>query len=279
MKIIKINWIIEISDYQVENDLEMKINQVINDNKPFLNFIKLDIILIPFDKNPGFEKTLEKYSSYFFNIRDLKTLPINEDAFALYVPDNFLNDLDLCLIVAKVYKYMGVSLLHELFHKLFENNNIKKNYMPRSYFREGIDFVNNLEEFFVEFLAIESNITEIFNDKSNLDEYLELSDITETNIIEKTLKIYQEFKTHGGYDFKGFLISLLSCYYILFSVWRKTLEIKPEFEEDLKELWNKILGLKELEFFKKVLKSMQKIFIEENLVYITDKIQLLFNSL
>ncbi len=276
---MKINWIIEISDYQVENDLEMKINQVINDNKSFLNFAKLDIILIPFDKNPGFEKTLEKYSSYFFNIRDLKTLPINEDAFALYVPDNLLNDLDLCLIVAKVYKYMGVSLLHELFHKLFENNNIKKNYMPRSYFREGIHFNTYLEEFFVEFLAIESNFTEIFNEKSNTDEYLELNDITEKNISEKTLVIYQGFKKHGRNDLKGLIISLLSCYYIFFSIWRKTLEIKPEFEEDFKELWNKIFGLKELEFFKKILEAMQKIFIEENIASIADKMQLLFNSL
>lgn len=279
MEIIKINWIIEIPDYQVETELEMIINKVFDDNKPYLNFSKLDIILIPFAINPGFKKTLEKYRLYFFNLNDLKNQPYNENAFALYVPDILLKDLDLCLIVAKVFKYMNVSILHEIFHKLFENNNFKSNYMPGNYFREGTDFVTYLEDFFVEVLAIESNMTEIFNNKSNIDEYLDLNDSNETIIIEKTLKIYEGFETHGGCDFKGLLISLLSCYYIFFSTWRITMKIKPEFEDILKELWNKILGLKEIEFFKKNMIKMQKIFIEEDVASITDKMQLLFNSL
>ncbi len=279
MEIIKINWIIEIPDYQVEAELKMIIDKVLEDYKPYLNFSKLDIILIPFAINPGFKKTLEKHKLYFFNLSELKNQPFIENAFAVFVPDTLLKDLDLCLIFGKVFKYMRVSILHEMFHKLFENNNFKRKYMPGNYFREGTDFATYLEEFFVETLAIESNITYILNNKSNMDEYLELNDSNETIIIETTLKIYEGFKTHGGYDFKGLLISLLSCYFIFFSTWRVTMKTKPEFEDILKELWNKILDLKELEFFKKNMIKMQKIFIEEDVASITDKMQLLFNSL
>ncbi|KKM97093.1 hypothetical protein LCGC14_1171490, partial [marine sediment metagenome] len=61
--------------------------------------------------------------------------------------------------------------------------------------------------------------------------------------------------------------------------WRMVKENKPELEVYFKELWNKILNFKELEFFKKSLNDMMKIFLEEDIVQITDKMQILFNNL
>lgn len=279
MENIKINWIIEIPDYEVEPELEEYLNKSLEDLKPFLNFSKLDLILIPFTRNPGFEKTLEKHKDYFSNPSKIKYLNYIEDGFALYVPNSLLKDVDLCLIVAKVFKFMRVSILHELFHKVFENDSFKGIYMAGNYSREGDNFTTYLEEFFVEFLAIDLNKMEIFENKSMVEKYLELNEITEQSLCEKSLKIYESFIVDGMNDLKTLLISLLSCYYIFFSCWRVIKGKIPELEVVFEKLWSKISDLKELEFFKKPMTDMMKIFINENLTEITDKMQILFNQL
>lgn len=276
---IIINWINEIPGYEVEPELKEYFNNVLEDLKQFLNFSKFDFILIPFARNPGFEKTLEKHKDYFSNPSEIKYLNYIEDGFALYVPNSLLKDVDLCLIVAKVFKFMRVSILHELFHKVFENDSFKGIYMPGNYSREGYDFTTYLEEFFVEFLAIDLNKMEIFENKSLVEKYLELNEITEQSLCEKSLKIYEDFIVDGRNDLKTLLISLLSCYYIFFSCWRVIKGKIPELEVVFERLWSKIFDLKELEFFKKPMTNMMKIFINENLTEITDKMQILFNQL
>jgi hypothetical protein len=178
---------------------------------------------------------------------------------------------------------MSVSISHELYHKLFENNSIKKKFMPKSFIDEETLFNRYIEDFFVEFLAIESNSTEIFSNKSNLNEYFKLNGITKKNLISKTFQIYQGLKANGSYDLKELITSLFSYYYILFSIWRKALEIKPEFEKDFKKLWNignsPKLGLKQLVFFKKELETMKHILLEEKTSLIAEKMQMLFDNL
>ena len=279
MKKIKINWISEISDYEVESPLKVIINKILEDFKRFLNFQELDIILIPNARNPGFQNTLERYKEYFLNPSDLKFLSYNEDGYALFVPNTLLKNLDLCLIVVKVFKFMGVSTLHEIFHKLFENSKFKSKFMPKNYSKEGANFKYYLEDFFVEFLAIDLNCKDIFTNKSDIDEYLELNNITEKALCERTLNIYEGFRAYGKNDYKGLTISLLSCYYIFFSSWRVIKKKRPEFEILFKNLWVKILNIKELNFFKKNMTNMMKIFINEDLNLITDKMQILFNQL
>ncbi len=276
---IIINWINEIPGYEVEPELKEYFNNVLEDLKQFLNLSKLDFILIPFARNPGFEKTLEKHKDYFSNPSEIKYLNYIEDGFALYVPNSLLKDVDLCLIVAKVFKFMRVSILHELFHKVFENDSFKGIYMPGNYSREGDNFTTYLEEFFVEFLAIDLNKMEIFENKSMVEKYLELNEITEQSLCKKSLKIYESFIVDGRNDLKTLLISLLSCYSIFFSCVRVIKGKIPELEVVFEKLWSKISDLKELEFFKKPMTDMMKIFINENLTEITDKMQILFNQL
>ncbi len=276
---IKINWIIEIPDYEVEPELKEYLNKNLEDLKHFLNFSKLDLILIPFTRFPGFEKTLEKHKNYFLNPSEIKNLNFIEDGFASCIPKSLLKDVDLCLIIVKVFKFMKVSVSHELLHKAFEIDRFKKRYMPGNYSREGNNFTWYLEEFFVEYCAIDLNNSEILENISALEEYLELNEITEKNLCEKSLRIYEGFRTHGGNDFKTLLISLLSCYSISFSCWRLVKEKKTELEVLFEKLWGKILDLKELEFFKKPITEMMKIFINEDLTEITDKMKILFNQL
>lgn len=279
MENIKINWIIEIPDYKVEPELKEYLNNNLEDLKQFLNFSKLDLILIPFTRYPGFEKTLEKHKIYFLNPSEIKNLNFIEDGFALCIPKSLLKDVDLCIIIAKVFKFMKISVSHELFHKAFENDRFKKRYMPGNYSRDGKNFNTYLEEFFVEYIAIDLNNTEILENISKLKEYLELNEIKEKNLCDKSLRIYGGFRAHGGNDFKTLLISLLSCYYISFSCWRVVKEKRPELKVLFEKLWGKILDLKELEFFKKPMTEMMKIFINENLTEITDKMKILFNQL
>ena len=154
-----------------------------------------------------------------------------------------------------------------------------RRYLPGNYSREGNIFTIYLEEFFVEYCAIDLNKTEILENISTLEEYLELNEITEKNLCDKSLRIYKGFRTQGANDLKTLLISLLSCYYIYFSCWRVVKEKKPELEVLFEKLWGKILDLKDLEFFKKSLTDMKKIFINGNLTEITEKMKILFNQL
>lgn len=276
---IKINWIIDIPGYEVKPEFKDYLIKLLEELKEFLKVSSLDLILIPFGRSPGFEKTLEKHKNYFSNPNIIKTLQYIEDGFALCVQSSVLRDIDSYLIVVKVFKFMKISVTHELLHKAFELNTFKKRYLPRSYFREGENFTWYLEEFFVEYLANNRNKSEIIECKPTLKEYLDLNELTEKSLYDKSLNIFKGFTTHGGNDQKTLLISLLSCYYILFASWRMVKENKPELEVYFKELWNKILNFKELEFFKKSLNDMMKIFLEEDIVQITDKMQILFNNL
>ncbi|KKL75553.1 hypothetical protein LCGC14_2053740 [marine sediment metagenome] len=275
---IKISWINETSTYQVEKELDSFIDNFLSSLKQYLKLANIDIILIPFGLDPGFQKTLMKHRDYFQDPNDINNLDYIEDGFAVYIPNTLLKNRDLCLIVVKVYKFMRVSILHELYHLLFENDNFKRTYLPRNYVNEGPDFSYYLEDFFVEYLALEKNINKIFNEREDIEEYQKLNELTD-GIISKSLQIYNGFKNHGGGDLKGLLISLLSCYYIFFSCWRVVKKFLLEHEIQFKELWDKILGLKELEFFKKILVDMRNIFIEENLSHISNKLQILFNQL
>lgn len=276
---IIINWINEIPGYEVELELKEYFNNILEDLRKFLSFSKLNCILIPFAINPGFEKTLEKHKKYFLNPSEIKNLNYIEDGFALYVPNSLLKDVDLCVIIVKVFKFMKVSISHELFHKAFENDWFKGKYMSGNYSSEGNNFTWYLEEFFVEYLAIDLNKLETIENISTLKEYLKLNEITEKKLCDKSLRIYDGFRICGSKDLKALLISLLSCYYIFFSCWRVVKEKKPELEDIFEKLWRKILDLKELVFFKKPLTEMMDIFINENLTEITDKMQILFNQL
>ena len=82
MEKIKINWINEIPNYEVGLELKEHFNNISEDHKQFLNFSKLNIILIPFARVPGFKKTLEKHKNYFSNPRDIENQDYNESAFA-----------------------------------------------------------------------------------------------------------------------------------------------------------------------------------------------------
>jgi len=75
---IKIDWIIEISNYNVEPEFKDYLIKQLGELKQHLNFSKLVLILIPFDRFPGFENTLKKHKKYFLNPSIVNTLHYNE---------------------------------------------------------------------------------------------------------------------------------------------------------------------------------------------------------
>ncbi len=115
---------------------------------------------------------------------------------------------------------MKVSLLHELYHRLFENARFKAIYMPGDYKKEGKDFNTYLEEFFVEYLAVDYNKNKLCNEKSKLQEYLDLNDITENKLCENTLKVYLS-KTHNYFLKSVFCLKIVHISDCHLGAWRK----------------------------------------------------------
>ena len=272
-----VQWINECPKFEISLELKKYVNNFLGKFQQFRNLTKIDIILIQFEAS--FRNTVKTHRDYFLYLNELLSL-LNEQAFALY-PKDYLKDAGLFLVILKVFDFMKVSLLHELYHRLFENARFKAIYMPGDYKKEGKDFNTYLEEFFVEYLAVDYNKNKLCNEKSKLQEYLDLNDITENKLCENTLKVYEIFKRYGNKsdNLKILLISLLFSYYILFSCWRVVKSFKPEFSEIFENIFNKILDLKEINFFKKEIILMKNIFIYEDLISIANKMRNLYNQL
>lgn len=279
MNKISINWILDIEDYEIDLGVENQIKQFIADYKEYLTYSHFNIVIISNKLENGFQKTLKKYKDFLKDSINLDGLNYDEGGFALFVPTDLLKDQTKYLIIAKSHQFLDVSVIHEIFHKIFEKYQFKKEFMPGLYINQGEDFSYYLEEFFVEFLTVELFSTTIFQTQTKLENYLKLNRIEIEDLINKTLNIYKGFKLHGGNDLKGLFISLLSCYYILFATWKSGRNINSEYETPFKQIWNEIVNLEQLSFFKPVLIELKKILIDDNVKIITENVLNLFKRI
>lgn len=279
MNKISINWILDIEDYEIDLDVENQIKQFIADYKEYLTYSHFNIVIISNKLENGFQKTLKKYKDFLNDSVNLDGLNYDEGSFALFTPTNLLKDQTKYLIIAKSHQFLDVSVIHEIFHKVFEKYQFKKEFMPGLYINQGVHFSYYLEEFFVEFLTVERFSTKIFQTQNKLENYLKLNRIEIEDLINKTLNIYRGFKLHGGNDLKGLFVSLLSCYYILFATLKSGRKINSEFETPFKRIWNKIVNLEQLSFFKPMLIELKKILIEDDVKVITENVLKLFKRI